>query len=121
LAAPVAVGLFECPFKPVERLSALSASPPGATLGFEALAGDAHQAASQRDACGMLFAAKGFERAIIPWFAARATFSAGGVRAGINARLRHKMEQSAKFSRGAEMSSRRIICESLGFGGQTAL
>jgi hypothetical protein len=56
----------------------------------QALAGDVHQTAPEGDACGMLFAAKCFERAIVPWFAARATFSAGGVlHAGINARLRH--------------------------------
>ena len=90
-------------------------------MGFNALVGVAHKAAPEGDVCGVLFAAKGFKWAVVPRFAARATFSAGGVHAGINAWLRHKMEQSAKVGRGAEMSSRRIICESLGFGGQTAL
>jgi hypothetical protein len=91
-------------------------------LGFNALAGDAHQAAPEGDACWMLFVAKGFQRAIVPWFAACAILGAGGVlNVGINARLRHKMEQSAKFMRRAEIGSRRIICESLGFCGQTAL
>ena len=91
-------------------------------MGFNALAGDAHQAAPEGDACWMLFAAKGFERAIVPWFATRATFGAGGVlNVGANAQLRHKMEKSSKYMRRAEIGSGRIICGSLGLGGQTAL